>query len=96
MNILIFGGAGYIGTKLVKLLLANKFNVTVFDNLLFGGDHLLSFNDNYHFNFIKGDIRDEKIINQINSFQNSFHKNDFGLKNDSKLRNDSSKLSNVF
>jgi nucleoside-diphosphate-sugar epimerase len=66
MNILIFGGAGYIGSKLVKLLLANKFNVTVFDNLLFGGDHLLSFNDNYHFNFIKGDIRDEKMINQIN------------------------------
>ena len=37
-----------------------------------------------------------KIINPLNSFQDSFHKNDFGFKNESKLRNDSSKLSNVF
>ena len=66
MNILIFGGAGYIGTKLVKLLLESKFTVTVFDNLLFGADHLLFFNSNHHFNFIKGDIRDEKKLSKIN------------------------------
>ena len=40
MNILIIGGAGYIGSKLIKHLLDNKYKVTVFDRLLFGADHL--------------------------------------------------------
>lgn len=66
MKILIFGGAGYIGTKLTRLLLKNNFSVTVFDSLLFGADHFLFFNNSDNLKFIKGDIRDEKALASIN------------------------------
>ena len=42
-KILITGGGGYIGTKLTSLLLQKSYDVTVFDDLIFGGDHLLQF-----------------------------------------------------
>lgn len=57
MNILIIGGAGYIGSKLIRHLLDNKYKVTVFDRLLFGADHLLHYSNDKNFIFIKGDIR---------------------------------------
>ena len=56
MNILITGGAGYVGTSLIPLLLENGFNVKVFDNLSFGGNQLLPFFSNRKFSFVKGDI----------------------------------------
>lgn len=65
-KILITGGAGYIGTKLTSLLLQHNFHVTIFDNLLFGGDHLLQFINKKNFNFIKGDIRKIKDIEKTN------------------------------
>jgi nucleoside-diphosphate-sugar epimerase len=66
MKILILGGAGYIGTQLTRLLLKNNFSVTVFDNLLFGGDHFLFFNNQNNFRFIKGDIRDNNALGRLN------------------------------
>jgi nucleoside-diphosphate-sugar epimerase len=58
-SILVTGGAGYIGTALVPLLLANGHKVTVYDSLIFGnGDKLLPFAGNPDFDFVKGDIRD--------------------------------------
>jgi nucleoside-diphosphate-sugar epimerase len=57
-NILITGGAGYLGSVLIEHLLVKKFNVTVYDNLLFGGDHLIHYISNDKFKFVKGDIRD--------------------------------------
>ena len=61
-KILITGGAGYIGTSLIPLLLENNYKVTVFDNLMHGGNQLLSFFRNKNFNFIKGDITIKKDI----------------------------------
>ena len=55
-KIFITGGAGYIGTSLIPLLLEQNYKVTVFDNLMHGGNQLLSFFRNKNFNFIKGDI----------------------------------------
>ena len=57
MNILIIGGAGYIGSKLIRHLLDNKYKVTVFDRLLFGADNLLHYSNEKNFSFINGDIR---------------------------------------
>lgn len=55
MNILIPGGASYIGAWLVPLLLADGHNVTVFDTFFFGNGFLP---ENDSLNMVKGDVRD--------------------------------------
>tara|TARA_Y100001963_G_scaffold134919_1_gene195982 strand:+ start:241 stop:1191 length:951 start_codon:yes stop_codon:yes gene_type:complete len=55
-KILITGGAGYVGTSLIPSLLDEGHEVTVFDNLMQGGNQLLAFLRNKNFKFIKGDI----------------------------------------
>ena len=58
-KIFITGGAGYIGTSLIPLLLENGHKITVYDSLMFNnGDKLIPFITNPNFNFIEGDIRD--------------------------------------
>ncbi len=64
-KLLITGGAGYVGSKLIPHLLNLNFNVTVIDNLLFGGDHLLNFMSYKNFNFIKCDIRDLHALKKV-------------------------------
>ncbi len=65
MKILITGGAGYVGTSLIPQLLENKYNVHVFDNLLFGGDQILPFFRNPLFSFTRGDIRDFPAVEKV-------------------------------
>lgn len=62
MKVLVTGGAGYVGTTLVPQLIVKNYDVTVFDNLLFGGDYILPFFRYRNFNFIEGDIRDEDAV----------------------------------
>lgn len=56
MNIFITGGAGYIGSQLAKVLIAKNYKVTIFDNLSFGFDHLISIIDSPNLNIFKGDV----------------------------------------
>ena len=56
-NVLITGGAGYIGSELVRFLLPEH-NVTVFDSLLYESDSLLRYVPYKSFDFVKGDVRD--------------------------------------
>jgi nucleoside-diphosphate-sugar epimerase len=64
-SIFITGGAGYVGTSLIPQLLNEGFNVTVYDSLFFNnGDTLIPYVTNPNFNFIYGDIRDEKKISE--------------------------------
>ena len=63
-KILVTGGAGYIGTSLIPRLLEEGYEVTVFDNLMYGGNQLLPFFRNINFNFVMGDIT---IKNQLES-----------------------------
>ena len=64
-KILVTGGAGFIGSKLsTKLVLENHY-VTVIDNLKYSDsslNHLFSFSN---FNFIKGDVRNKKILKAL-------------------------------
>lgn len=56
-KVLVSGGAGYIGSVLVRLLLENGFAVRVIDKLSFGGEPLLDWLNHPQFEFVKGDIR---------------------------------------
>jgi UDP-glucose 4-epimerase len=58
MNILVTGGAGYIGSHAVKTLLKNKHKVIIFDNLSTGNKKLL----NSKVKFYKGDLTNSKDI----------------------------------
>ena len=59
-SVLVTGGAGYVGSALVPQLLAEGYDVTVFDILYFGKDHLPL--DNPRLKVIEGDIRDAKQV----------------------------------
>jgi len=63
-KILVTGGAGYIGTSLLPRLLEEGYEVTVFDNLMYGGNQLLPFFRNKNFNFVKGDITIKKDLKE--------------------------------
>tara|TARA_Y100001963_G_C6755284_1_gene436492 strand:+ start:349 stop:1296 length:948 start_codon:yes stop_codon:yes gene_type:complete len=55
-KILVTGGAGYVGTALLPKLLEAGHEVTVLDNLMQGGNQLLSFFRNKNFHFVNGDV----------------------------------------
>ena len=64
-KILITGGAGYIGSKLATKLINLGCVVTVIDSLKFSGKSLnhLFFNKNFH--FVKGDVRNKKLMKKL-------------------------------
>ena len=59
-NVLITGGAGYLGSVLAEVLLDNGYHVTVFDNLMYKQTSLLHLCDDKNFSFVKGDVTDHK------------------------------------
>ncbi len=64
-NILITGGAGYIGSKLATKLLELNFNVTVLDVLKFSSKSVSHLFFNKKFKFIKGDVRNKKLMKSL-------------------------------
>ena len=65
MNILVTGGAGYVGSTLVPMLLQEGHKVRVYDNLLFGGRGLLPCFTNRNFELVVGDTRDEQGLKKV-------------------------------
>lgn len=59
-NILISGGAGYIGSHMVKLLHANGFHTVVLDNLSNGHKDAVLTGE-----FVEGDIGDKKLVAEL-------------------------------
>ena len=55
-NILVTGGAGYVGSGLLRELLLEGYSVTCVDNLMFGGESLLDILHNKNFTLHKCDI----------------------------------------
>ena len=64
-NILITGGAGYIGSKLATELLNYNYKVTVIDILKFSSRSLNHLFNNRNFNFINGDVRNKKLMKNL-------------------------------
>jgi len=62
MNILVTGGAGYIGSMLVPKLLADGFKVTVIDNFMYKQTSLATSFQNPNFKMVYGDVRDKSSM----------------------------------
>lgn len=64
-NVIITGGAGYIGSLLTGLLLQRGYKVTVVDDLLFGGESLLGYWHHPAFRFVKADVGDPATLKAV-------------------------------
>ena len=66
MKILVTGGAGYVGSKLVPKLLKSGHHVKVLDLMIYGEDVL---DDHQNLEKIKGDIRNQELLKKVLSSQ---------------------------
>ncbi len=62
MNVLVTGGAGYIGTVLVPMLLEKKIKVTLLDNFLFQQKFEI---EDKNLKLIRGDVKNYSFVNKI-------------------------------
>lgn len=64
-RVLVTGGAGYIGSVLVPLLLGKGYQVTVLDNFLFRQGSLLDCCAHPGFRIVRGDCREESLLREL-------------------------------
>ncbi len=64
-NILVTGGAGYLGSVLVPQLLSLGNQVTVVDNFMYSQNSLLDCCWNNNFSVVRGDVRDANIMRPL-------------------------------
>jgi nucleoside-diphosphate-sugar epimerase len=63
-NVLITGGAGYLGSTLSDYLLTNGYSVTVYDNLIYNQLSLINLFKHKNFRFVHGDVRNKKQLQE--------------------------------
>jgi len=64
-RILVTGGAGYIGSKLVEALLLKNYKVTVLDNLLYKQTSLAHLISNSNLELAIGDVQDKELVGKL-------------------------------
>lgn len=64
MKILVTGGAGYIGSILVPMLLSKGHEVIVVDNFMYNQNSLLDCCHDEKLTIIRGDVRDKNLISK--------------------------------
>ncbi len=64
-NVLVTGGAGYIGSTLVPMLLDRGDRVTVVDNFMFGQDSLSGVCHDPNFQLVRGDVRNQELMRTL-------------------------------
>ena len=62
LHVLVTGGAGYLGSVLCERLLAAGYRVTTVDDMMYQQRSLLHLCANPQFDFVLGDVRDEKLL----------------------------------
>jgi nucleoside-diphosphate-sugar epimerase len=65
LQILVTGGAGYVGSVVCEHLLAAGHHVTVLDNMMYGQPSLFHLCANPGFDFVLGDARDETTLKPL-------------------------------
>ncbi len=65
MRVLVTGGAGYLGSTLTSVLLANDHFVKVLDTVNHGGQSLLGFWSHPNFEFVLGDICQGDVLRNV-------------------------------
>ena len=65
MNILVTGGAGYIGSLLVPALLQDGHKVTVLDNFMYRQNSLFDCCANPNFEVVNGDVRNLELVEKL-------------------------------
>jgi nucleoside-diphosphate-sugar epimerase len=64
-DIVVTGGAGYLGSILVPELLKLNNRVTVLDNFMYQQNSLLDCCANENFQVVRGDVRDEQVLKKL-------------------------------
>lgn len=64
-NILVTGGAGYLGSVMVPELLKQGHKVTVLDSFMFGQNSLAECCYHENFDVVRGDARDKKLLTSV-------------------------------
>lgn len=72
-KVLVTGGAGYIGSLLTGVLLAEGHEVTVVDALMFGGESLLPYFAHPGFRFRKADVCIDDLEELLSGVNTVFH-----------------------
>lgn len=65
MKVLVTGGAGYIGSTLIPMLLGEGFEVTALDNFMYQQTPLMEVCWNPKLKIVRGDVRDEALIKKL-------------------------------
>jgi nucleoside-diphosphate-sugar epimerase len=65
VNILVTGGAGYIGSLLVPALLDRGHHVTVLDNFMYKQVPLLDYCHREDLQIVRGDVRDRELVRRL-------------------------------
>jgi nucleoside-diphosphate-sugar epimerase len=73
-NVLVIGGAGYIGSALLPKLLEKGYRVRLLDLLLYGTDPIKEWLDHPHLEIIQADFRQvEKVVQAIHGMDAVIH-----------------------
>ncbi len=73
MRVLVTGGAGFVGSNLVKFLLNKGHNVLAIDSLKFGSRQNLAELEHLNFKFIQKDLREVNLVELLQGIDYVFH-----------------------
>lgn len=65
INVLITGGAGYVGSVVSHYLLNKGYNVTVLDNFFYAQNSMSMHCNFKNFNLVKGDVRNSNLLKSL-------------------------------